>query len=131
MVTTADRSVETLMDELTKSPRGDALAKLVHALAFSAYGGWGQCALDFMSFAANMVVERSFMGHITRSAFLTRARRAVSVALTRGNGNLVRTALRLAASRRASVGVLAVSGGGSLAAASAGGRVGGGSLVIR
>ena len=78
---------------------------------------------------ADMVVERAFMADITRSAFMSRARRAISVALTRGNGNLVRTALRLSASRRAAP--FGAAGGGSLAAAGAGGRVGGGSLVIR
>jgi len=86
-----------------------------HALSFSAYGGWSKAALDSMSAIADLVVERCFTGEITRSAFLSRARRALAVALTKGNGNLVRTSLRLS-QRRALWGI---SFGGAVAQRSA------------
>ena len=86
-----------------------------HALAFTAYGGWGRDALKCISDIADLVVERSFTGDITRSEFLSCARRAIAVALTRGNGNLVRMPLQLAQRRP----VRSFSVGGSVAVAAA------------
>ena len=79
-----------------------------------------------MSAIADLVMERSFTGDITRSEFLSRARRAIAVALTR-NGNLVRMSLQLAQRRPVrsfSVGGSVVSS--SMAAAVATMPVGGG-----
>jgi hypothetical protein len=107
-----------------------------HALAFSAYGGWGKAALDGMSAIADRVAERGYTGELTRSSFLSRARRAVAVALAKGNANLVRTSLRLSHRRGMRSGGISFGGSaaGSVGAAAAsipvgGARVGGAGFV--
>ena len=46
-----------------------------------------------MTKMADLVVERSISGDLTRASFLSRARRVIAVALTKGNANLVRASL--------------------------------------
>jgi len=99
-----------------------ATNSVFYALAFSAYGGWSKAALESMSAIADLVVERCYTGEISRSAFLSRARRAMAVALTKGNANLVRTALRMS-QRRVSGGISFGGAMASSAAAAAAGMV--------
>ena len=68
-------------------------------LAFESYGGWGTHALAFFDEVASLVVDRSYGGYVSRGEFLSSVRRAVAVALVRGNGRLVTTAVKLATRR--------------------------------
>jgi hypothetical protein len=67
-------------------------------LAFESYGGWGTQA-PFFNEVASLVVDRSYGGYVSRGEFLSNARRAVAVAIVRGNGRLVTTAVKLATRR--------------------------------
>ena len=119
---TAERLKVKKYEDLTKRSHS-----VFYAFGFTAYGGWGKGALDGMNALAELAVERSFTGNVTRPGFMSRSVRVVAVALTRGNGNLVRTALRLA--QRRPVGAFSVAGSvasSSMAAAAAAMPVGGG-----
>ena len=72
-------------------------------LAFETYGAWGSKARAFFEKVAGVVADESWGGLHTRGEFMFDVKRAIAVALARGNGLMVRTALRLSLRRRSGV----------------------------